>query len=75
MGAGIGGACGIIIIIIIIYGLIRYFRSQRPFLSQQQENFTPLQEQRGITEVANFELSGAARRNELGGLSRVELDT
>ena len=74
MGAGIGGACGIIIII-IIYGLIRYFRSRRPFLPQQQKNFTPLQEQRGITEVPNYELSGAARRDKLGGLSRVELDT
>ena len=74
MGAGIGGACGILIII-IINGLIRYFRSRRPFLPQQQESFTPLQEQRGITEVLNYELSGVARRNELGGLSRVELDT
>lgn len=71
MGASIGGACGIIIIIAV---LIWYFRSRRPLLSQQRESVTPHQEPRGITQVQNFEVYGIERRQELGGLSRVELD-
>ncbi len=75
MGVGIGSACGITIVIIIIYGLIRCFRSPRPLLPQQEENFPPRQELRGITKLQNYELTGMVGRSELGGLSRVELDT
>lgn len=73
VGVGIGSACGTAIILISLYGLRRCFRSQRPSFPEQQKDFTPVQEQQGITGVPNYELSGMVVRNELGGLNRVEL--
>ena len=73
VGVGIASACGTTIILISLYGLIRCFRSRRPSLPQQQKDFSPVQEQQGIGEVLDFELSGMAVRNELGSLSRAEL--
>lgn len=72
VSASIGGACGIIII--IVAGLIWYVRSRRPFLSQQRESVTPHQEPRVITQVQKFEVSRVERRQESSDLSLVELD-
>lgn len=73
IGVGIASACGTAIILVSLNGLIRCYRSRRPSLPQQQKDFSPIQEQQGIGEVPDFELSGMAVRSELGGLSRAEL--